>query len=103
MAVEILYFRGCPHWESARRLVERVAGDVGVEPELRLIEVPDAETAVALRFLGSPTIRVEGRDVEPGADDRDAFVLACRIYRLDSSASGLPAEAWIRDALTPDS
>lgn len=99
MTVEILYFRGCPNWENARRLVERVASELGVAPELRLVEVPDPETAVRLCFLGSPTIRVEGRDVEPGAEDRDDFVLACRVYRLDSGGGGLPAEQWVRDAL----
>ena len=52
-----------------------------------------------MRFLGSPTIRVDGRDVEPGADERDEFVLACRIYRTPAGLRGEPAEAWVRDAL----
>lgn len=96
---EILHFRGCPNWETARRVVERVGSELGLEPELRLVEVSDAETAVKLRFLGSPTVRVDGRDVEPGVEEREDFVLACRVYWLDSGARGVPAEQWIRDAL----
>ena len=51
------------------------------------------------RFLGSPTIRVNGRDIEPGADARSEFTLACRVYRTDSGFSGQPDDRWLRDAL----
>ncbi len=58
--VEILYFEGCPNHEPARALVERLATQLRIEPEIRLVEVADPEAAVALRFLGSPTVRVDG-------------------------------------------
>ena len=57
-----------------------------------MIDVPDAEAAAALRFIGSPTVRVDGHDIEPGADTRDGFVLACRVYKTDSGYSGQPDE-----------
>ncbi len=97
--VEILYFDGCPNHEAARALVERVAAELHVEPELQLVRVPDAETAVERRFLGSPTVRVGGRDVEPGAGERQDFVLSCRVYRTENGFSGQPDPAWVRDAL----
>ena len=97
--VDILYFAGCPNYAPARALVERVARDLRVELELHPLEVGDALAAVRLRFLGSPTVRVDGRDVEPGADERDDFAFACRIYRGRGGVSGRPDEAWIRDAL----
>lgn len=100
MTVEILYFVGCPNYQAACALVERISSELGIDPELRMVEVPDAETAERLKFLGSPTIRVDGNDVEPGADARAPFVLACRVYRLDSGYSGLPDEHWVRRALT---
>ena len=98
--VEILYFDGCPNHEGARALVERIAADVRVEPEIQLVQVPDADAAVKLRFLGSPTVRVDGRDVEPGAEERREFVLSCRVYRSERGFSGQPDEAWVREALT---
>jgi len=103
MTVEILYFIGCPNYQAARALVERVSSELGIDPEFRMVEVPDAETAERLSFLGSPTIRVDGNDVEPGADARAQFVLACRVYKLDSGISGQPDERWLRAALISQS
>jgi hypothetical protein len=97
--VEILYFEGCPNYEPARALVERLARELDLEPEIELIEVADPEAADALRFLGSPTVRVEGMDVEPGAEERHDFAFSCRIYRSDGGASEQPEESWVRDAL----
>lgn len=97
--VELLYFDGCPNYREARAEIERIAADESTGLDLRLVEVTSPEQAEALRFLGSPTVRVDGHDVEPGADERDAFVLACRVYRTDAGVRGQPAEAWIRAAL----
>jgi hypothetical protein len=97
--VEILYFEDCPNHEPARVLVERIAAELRVEPEIHVVEVPDAATAMRLRFLGSPTVRVDGRDVEPGAEERREFVLACRVFRSRRGFSRLPDEGWIRGAL----
>lgn len=97
--VEILHFEGCPNHEGARVLVERIAAEVGVKPEIDLVQVPDADAAMQLRFLGSPTVRVDGRDVEPGAEGRRDYVFACRVYRGEEGFSGQPAAGWIRQAL----
>ncbi len=97
--VEILYFEGCPNYEEARALVERVAAELRVEPKIDLIEVPDADAAAALRFLGSPTVRVDGHDVEPGADERTEYALGCRVYRTGSGVAGAPDLASIEAAL----
>jgi hypothetical protein len=97
--IEILYFQGCPNHEPTRALIERVGAELQVEPEVALIEVPNAEAASQLRFLGSPTVRVNGRDVEPGADERGEFVFSCRVYRGERGLSGQPDAGWIREAL----
>ncbi len=99
MRVEILYFDGCPNWQHTVQTVERLMAETGVEGEVAPIRVTDAEDAARRRFLGSPTVRVEGRDVEPGAGDRTDFVLACRVYRTDAGLSGEPDERWLRRAL----
>jgi hypothetical protein len=97
--VEILYFDGCPNHGPARALVERVARELRVEPEIELVEVADPEAAVKLRFLGSPTVRVNGADVEPGAEERRDFALSCRMYRSKAGATEQLEESWIGDAL----
>ena len=98
--VEILYFQGCPNHEPTLALVERLATELQIEPEIRLVEVTDPETAVELRFLGSPTVRVDGADVEPGAAERRDFALSCRIYRSERGVAEQPDEGWVREALT---
>jgi hypothetical protein len=81
-------------------IVERLARQLQIEPEIRLVEVADPDAAVELRFLGSPTVRVDGVDVEPGAEERQDFALACRIYRSEGGVAEQPDETWVRDALT---
>ena len=98
--VEILYFDGCPNHAAARALVERVAAELRVEPQIELVDVTDAAAAAQLRFLGSPTVRVDGRDVEPGADERGDFVFSCRVYRSERGLSGQPDAGWVREALS---
>jgi len=97
--VEILSFAGCPNHLGAIELVERVSGEVGLEPEIRVLDVPDHEAAERLRFLGSPTIRVGGRDVDPHAKERSDYALSCRVFRTERGISGQPDARWVRDAL----
>ncbi len=97
--VEILTFDGCPNRDGAVALVERVSRELGLEPSLRLVDVPDEEAARRLRFLGSPTIRVGGVDVDPHARERDEYGLSCRVFRTAAGIAGLPDEQWVRDAL----
>ena len=98
-SVELLYFEGCPNYGAACASIERIAAEEHVVIDLRLVEVTSPEEAEATRFLGSPSIRVNGRDVEPGADDRESFVIACRVYQTEAGIGGQPSDAWIRAAL----
>jgi len=80
-------------------LVERVRAELGVDAELRTSLIGDQQVAQRARFPGSPTIRIDGRDVEPGGPGPGVFSLACRLYRHEHDLAGLPVERWIRDAL----
>ena len=73
MGIDVLYFGGCPNHDLTVKLVREIVTTLGVELEIREIEVSGPEQAQALRFLGSPSVRVNGRDVEPGAGDRTEF------------------------------
>lgn len=97
--VEVLYFDGCPNHRGAVALVERLGAELGLDPEIRLVNVPDPEAAERRRFLGSPTVRVGGRDVEPGADSRSDYVVSCRVYPSERGLAGQPDARWVREAL----
>jgi hypothetical protein len=94
--VELLYWAGCPSYPEARELVEDVLGDAS---DVEVREVTTQEEAEALRFPGSPTIRVDGVDVDSeGANSRPA--LNCRIYHLpDGQVSPVPSREMLEAAL----
>jgi hypothetical protein len=97
--VELLTVAGCPHRDAALTLILRIRDQLASAAQVQVIEVPDQPAAQQLRFLGSPTIRVDGHDIEPGADRQHEYVHACRLYRGPHSLRGLPDEEWLRRAL----
>lgn len=99
LQIEILSFEGCPNREAAIALVSDAVAEAGVDVDVRVIDVPDAKAAERTRFLGSPTIRVNGRDIEPGADDRKDYVHSCRVFQTDNGLAGQPDPRWLREAL----
>ena len=99
MRIELLFWEGCPSHPEAIELLQDVLDERGVREPIQLREVLTQEDAVALRFPGSPTIRIDGRDVDPeGATDPPA--LTCRVYRLpDGRVSPVPSRQQLEEAL----
>ena len=99
MRVELLYWAGCPSYPEALDLLGEVLADLDLPPTVDLHEVTSQEEAERLAFPGSPTIRIDGRDVDPeGATGR--AMLACRIYRLrDGQISPVPDRDTLEAAL----
>lgn len=93
--VEVLHFRGCPSHQALMPRLRTLLAGLGVRVVLAEREVATEEAARAERFLGSPTIRVDGVDVEPGAVGRRTFGLVCRLYRTRDGLVGIPPEEWI--------
>jgi hypothetical protein len=97
--VEVLYVRDCPHYPATLALVERVRAELGIDTELRTSLILDQAAAEQARFPGSPTVWVDGRDVEPGSEPASEYLVGCRLYRLEHHFAGQPEERWIRQAL----
>jgi hypothetical protein len=93
--IEILYFPGCPNHEPTVNLTREVLGELGLEAEFREVAVETPEDAEAQRFVGSPTVRINGKDIEPDAENRTEFVLSCRVY----GAGGVPPKELLMEAL----
>jgi hypothetical protein len=74
--VEILYFDGCPTYLEAEKTLREVLGEKGVDAEVELVAVNTDEGAQALRFAGSPTIRVDGEDLFPCQSGRSTRLVA---------------------------
>ena len=98
MQIEILYFEGCPHWRQSLKELNEVLKMVGIAEEVNLTQVNSIEEAERLEFLGSPTIRIEGSDVEPDIPG-SGYGMECRIYWDDGKATGNPPRQWIAAAI----
>jgi hypothetical protein len=99
MKIEVLYISGCPNHYPAVSQVQEVLRQEGVPAELVEIEVRNAAMASLTAFLGSPTIRIDGRDVEPAARSVQTFGLMCRTYVDEGQRTGAPPVEWIRAAV----
>lgn len=99
MKIELLYFAGCPTYLGAESLIAEVLHDHGTHAEIELREIKTADDALQMRFLGSPTIRIEGVDIDPSARSSNEFGLKCRVYRDDSRFVGVPPRALLERAL----
>jgi hypothetical protein len=92
MRVELLYFDGCPSYEA---LLERE----GIDEPIELRHVETLEAAERESFLGSPTIRIDGEDIDPGAATRSDTGFKCRLYRdEDGAMSGTPSDEMVARA-----
>jgi hypothetical protein len=99
MQIDFLYWEDCPSHDEAYERLAAVVTDEGVPAEIRRVQVFTEREAAQLRFPGSPTIRIDGRDLQPeGAEGRPA--LTCRLYTLeDGRPSPLPSGEMIRRAV----
>ena len=98
MHVEVLYFEGCPTYGAATEALREVIAELGVQVEVELVAVESDEKAKRLRFPGSPTIRVDGRDLFP-VPERSVWALGCRTYATPEGLKGYPTPEMIREAL----
>jgi len=95
--VEILFTRHCRHLSEAIESV-RAATRAADEIEVRLVQVQTMREARDLAFVGSPTVRVDGRDVEPHPSST-TFGLHDRDYVVDGHIERAPPSDWIAEAL----
>lgn len=99
MRVELFYFDDCPNWKVAdERLREavRTVGRDDITVRRRKVETP--AHAEAVRFAGSPTIRINGED--PFATGDEQVGLACRLYRTPEGLGGSPTVGQFVEALS---
>jgi hypothetical protein len=95
----LLYFDGCPTYETATKTLRAVLAEEGLEADVELVVVNTDEVARRLQFPGSPTIRVDGRDLFP-APEREDWRLGCRVYATPEELKGSPTAEMVRNAPT---
>jgi hypothetical protein len=98
--IEFLFWEDCPSHPEARRRLQEVMAELGIQTPVHEIEVLEDADAVRLAFPGSPTIRVDGVDIDAVGAASMGTALTCRIYRLeDGRFSPVPSKQMIHRAL----
>jgi hypothetical protein len=95
MRIEVLYVPGCPNYRPAVERIQKVLISESLRADIEGIPVGSEAVAKAFRFPGSPTVRVNGTDVEPNL--MNAVGLTCRLY---ANSGGVPSEEMLRLALS---
>ncbi len=99
MKIRVLYFDGCPSYEPAVATVREVVNEQSLVAEIELVQVASKEQAIAHRFFGSPTVQINGVDIEGlNARTREPD-LCCRLYNESGALRGWPSREMIREAL----
>jgi hypothetical protein len=101
MRIDLLYVDGCPHHKAFGPRLSRLLQNRGIEANVNHVLVVDADQARRLRFLGSPSLQIDGCDVEPGAERRTDYGVQCRIYRYDGGTFFAPSDRDIVAAISP--
>jgi hypothetical protein len=96
MKIEVLILDGCPNVQVTVDRLKAVLREYGLSLTINEINVGDEKAADELRFLGSPTVRIDGMDIEPPARQRTTFGIMCRTYE---GSGGVPSEDLIRRAI----
>jgi len=99
MKIEIFYFEGCPNYEPTVKLVQELVSELHIDAEITAVNVEDNDDAVSKRFLGSPSIRIKGKDIEMEENELTQYSMRCRVYQYDGKYSGLPSREVLRRKL----
>src|SRR6266581_8341434 len=100
MNIEVLYFEGCPNHLPVIEMVRETLKALGRQDEIHQVEVHTQAQAEAMAFVGSPSIRINGADIEPWVRTAKAFGLSCRTYLDASHHSGVPSRDLLLRAIT---
>jgi len=96
--ISLLYFDGCPSWQVALENLQKVIENDKIPAEICLIKIESLEQAQQERFLGSPSFRVNGKDLWP--EERKHYTLSCRVYQTPHGLKGSPSIEMLREQLS---
>lgn len=98
MTIQFLYFDECPNHQKAFNLLKETLREQSITAAIDRIAISDDGDAARQKFIGSPTIRVDGVDIETIEEDRP-YAKTCRVYVVEGAMGGIPSKRMIRDAL----
>jgi hypothetical protein len=97
MKIQLLHFMDCPSWQNGLENLKTALQIEGITASVVLVKVEDNDDAARLKFLGSPSFRVDDQDLWP--EDRDTYALNCRVYSTPDGMKGYPSVEMLREKL----
>ena len=97
MKIELLYFDGCPSWQTTLDNLKSVLREEGITESVNVLEVVNDEQAQQEKFLGTPSIRINGNDL--WFEQRENYSLSCRVYATSEGIKGWPTLEMLRSKI----
>ena len=94
--IEFLYFEGCPNSKPALNNLKNIIEEEGIQADLKIINVQSNKQVEEIGFQGSPSIRINGQDLE---EKKEGFAFSCRIYEINGEKTGVPSKNFIRNKM----
>jgi len=98
MQISFLYFEECPNSDSALKLLKEVLSEKNIKDDIDIIKIESEEDAYRYKFLGSPSIYINGKDIEKERRN-DEPLYGCRVYKTIDGYSGIPSREMILYAI----
>lgn len=95
LRIVVLGLSGCPNLEATIRLVKSVALSLNEDAHVATDYVNETDDFLKIGFRGSPTVLINGVDIEGNVANDDAYVFGCRIY----GTTGTPSRTMIESAV----
>ena len=98
LTIDFLYYDDCPHYPEALDVLKEVLSEEHIETDVNMIRVANVDEAQQLKFVGSPTIRINGEDVEPEIEQHTDYHGHCRMYLYRGQLFSWPPKEMLQDA-----
>ncbi len=97
MDIKLVYFDGCPSWQTALENLKQALLSGQISNPVSLVKIEDNEQAQREKFLGSPSIWIDGRDL--WTEEREIYSLSCRVYAAPEGVEGFPSVEMLRSKI----
>ncbi len=99
LSIDLLYYDDCPHYKEAEKALKEVLDEEHIDAEVQMVSVSKGGRADPWHFIGSPTIFINGEDLDPEVDRETPYQGHCRMYMYKDELFEYPPKEMIREGL----
>jgi len=99
MKIEILHTDDCPSYKEATRLIKEILKEEKIKAEIKMILIKTDEEAKKYKFPGSPTIRIDGKSIDPNDETVKVYSKRCKVFVTEYGVGGVPPKEFLKNAI----